>query len=306
MKILVAYDGSACADTAIADLQTAGLPRENEVLVATVAHNGWPPSKHSSAELGQFGNPWNALMANTAGIAEKAAARIQAEFPASKVSSEALWGSPPDILKKTVDHWRPDLLVVGSHGRSAAGRLFLGSVSLDLVHHAPCSVRVVRPGAGSASGPPRILVATDGSPHAESALDAITRRSWPVGTQVRVVSIVQPLVPAAPVLVPSLEANTYLTEPAFHVIEEADKRERERVHKVTESAGLKLEHANLDASAVVLDGAPWKELIAEAERWHANTIFVGARGLGAMDRLLLGSVSGAVVTHAHCSVEVVR
>jgi nucleotide-binding universal stress UspA family protein len=306
MKILVAYDGSACADRAIADLRNAGLPKENEVLVATVAHTGWPPSKHSDAELGALGNPWKALMADTEGIAGKAAARIQAQFPASKVSSEALWGSPPDILKKTIDHWQPDLLVVGSHGRSAIGRMVLGSVSLDLVHHAPCSVRVVRPGAESPAGPPRILIASDGSPHAESALNAVLRRSWPAGTQVRVVSIVQPLVPATPVLVPSLEANTFLTEPAFHLIEETDKRERERAHKAAESAGLKLEHAKLDASTVVLDGVPWKELLAEATRWHANTIFVGARGLGAMDRLLLGSVSSAVVTHAHCSVEIVR
>src|SRR5204862_5341131 len=126
--------------------------------------------------------------ADTARIAAEAAARIQAEFPTWNVSSEALWGSPPDIIKKTIEHWRPDLLVVGSHGRSAVGRLFLGSVSLDLVHHAPCSVRVVRSDADLHLGPPKILVASDGSPDADNALAAVTRRCWPAGAEVRVAS----------------------------------------------------------------------------------------------------------------------
>lgn len=305
MKILLAYDGSPCADAAVADLRNAGFSRENEILVVTVAHDGWPPSKHSSAELGQFGNPWKALMEDTEVYAKKAAARIQSEFPGWKVSSEALWGAPTDILQKTIDHWAPDLLIVGSQGRSAVGRLLLGSVSLNLVHHAHCSVRVVRTGAPDVAGPPRILVAADGSPRADAAIREVGRRRWPKNTQARVVSIVQPLVPA-PTLMPELAGTTYATETAFQVIDEADERERARLHQVAEAAGLNLQHAGLNATAVVLEGDPRNELVAEAERWHANTIFVGARGLGTMDRLLLGSVSTAVVTHAHCSVEIVR
>ena len=45
---------------------------------------------------------------------------------------------------------------------------------------------------------------------------------------------------------------------------------------------------------------------AEAEKWGADCIFVGARGLNGLERLLLGSVSTAVASYAHCSVEVVR
>jgi nucleotide-binding universal stress UspA family protein len=306
MKILVAYDGSSCADAAIADLRNAGLPKENEVLVISVGHDGWPASKHSTEELGQFGSPWKAVMADTGECAAQAAARIQAEFPASTVTSEALWGSPANTIKKTVDHWQPDLLVVGSHGRTAVGRALLGSVSLDLVHHAHCSVRVVRPGVEPHAGPLRIVVGVDGSPHSDAALRAITHRAWPPGTRVRAVSTLQALVPPVPALVPALEGNTLATEQAFRIIDENDQRESARLHKVADDAGLLLEAAGLDASSVVIEGDPRTELAAEAERWHANTIFVGARGLGAVDRFLLGSVSSAIVTHAHCAVEVVR
>jgi nucleotide-binding universal stress UspA family protein len=56
----------------------------------------------------------------------------------------------------------------------------------------------------------------------------------------------------------------------------------------------------------VKDGEPKSLLIAEAESWGADCIFVGARGLGRVERFMLGSVSTAVAARAHCSVEVVR
>lgn len=47
-------------------------------------------------------------------------------------------------------------------------------------------------------------------------------------------------------------------------------------------------------------------LLAEAENWDADLIVLGSRGLGGVKRLLLGSVSSAVLAHANCSVRIVR
>ena len=74
---------------------------------------------------------------------------------------------------------------------------------------------------------------------------------------------------------------------------------------LAESANA-LRRAGLIATSRVIDADPREAILAAAETSNANTIYVGARGLGRMDRLLLGSVSTAVVTRAHCSVEVVR
>jgi nucleotide-binding universal stress UspA family protein len=306
MRILIAYDGSSCADAAIDDLKNAGLPREGEAMVVTVAHGGWPPSKHSNAELGQFDNLWKELMTETGEFAARAAARFQSDFPAWKVSSEPLWGDPVDIIKKTMALWTPDLLVVGSHGRSAVGRLLLGSVSLRLMHEAPCSVRIVRAGEPAIAGPLRILVATDGSAPADTAVHAVARRCWPKDAQFRVVSIVPTLVPPVPELVPSLEGHTFASEDAYKVIEAADERARMKYGAATESATGILEDAGLNVTLEVLDGDPRQQIAAEASRWKANAVFVGARSLRALDRFLWGSVSTATVTHDHCSVEVVR
>lgn len=306
MKVLIAYDGSSCADAAIDDLRNAGLPREGQALVVAVAHGGWPASPHSNAELGQFGNRWKELMTVTGEYAARAAARLQSAFPSWKVSSEPLWGEPVETIKKTIEHWAPDLLVVGSHGRSAVSRLLLGSVSLRLVHEAHCSVRVVRAGEAAVALPLRVLVAADGSQQADAAVRVIARRSWPKDARFRVVSIVQTLVPPAPLLVHGTEAHPFPSEEAYNVIEAADERARAKHHASAEKAARILEDAGLDVTLQVLDGDPLQEIAAEASRWRANTVFIGARGLGAIDRFLLGSVSSAVVTHAHCSVEVVR
>ncbi len=68
----------------------------------------------------------------------------------------------------------------------------------------------------------------------------------------------------------------------------------------------KLQDAGLEVSDAVKAGTPWKILVQEVDTWKADCIYVGARGLGMMDRFLLGSVSNSVASRAHCSVEVVR
>jgi nucleotide-binding universal stress UspA family protein len=56
----------------------------------------------------------------------------------------------------------------------------------------------------------------------------------------------------------------------------------------------------------VLPGRAREVILDEAEKWGADLIMLGSRGLGGVARLLLGSVSSAVLSHANCSVEIVR
>jgi nucleotide-binding universal stress UspA family protein len=304
MRILIAYDGSSYADVAIADLSRAGLPAKADALVVCVADdNALPTLGEVGLADADYPSTFRAKLAEAERLNARACNQIRMLFPAWTVSSEALWGSPAPIILKAVARWLPDLLVTGSHGRSAMARAFLGSVSLKLLHDAPCSVRVVRRTASS-TAPVRILIGNDGSPQAAGVIEEVAKRFWPAGTEVRVMSIVETLSPA---FVGSLGANMFDTESAFGVIkEEEDDLNHARLQMSARDSANLLRSRGLLVSTDVIDGDPRHELIAEADRWNASTLFVGDRGLGPIERVLLGSVSTAAVTHSHCTVEVVR
>jgi nucleotide-binding universal stress UspA family protein len=188
MKILIAYDGSPSADAAIEDLPRAGMPSEADALVACV-EDGHLGRKDS-------GGPWKSQVAEAEALAERAKEKIRSLFPEWTISSEALFGPPAKVILDVAERWQPALLIAGSHGRSPAVRLFLGSVSLELVHKATCSVRVVRAGQPGRTGPVRIVIGNDGSPEAEAMIRAIASRSWAPDTEAQIVCAVQTLVPA--------------------------------------------------------------------------------------------------------------
>jgi nucleotide-binding universal stress UspA family protein len=297
MKILIGYDGSDCADAALDDLQRAGLPRAVEALVISVAEQWLPPPPPSSYEIvdetfaeGIIGGVIEAkrqalqTVEDAHSKALQASKVVQSFFPNWRVSAEAYSGSPAREILRRAEEWGADLIVVGSHGRSALGRLILGSVSQRVVTDAPCSVRVARHQAKEKDSPVRIIIGVDGSPGSQTAVRSVAARVWPTDSEVRLVSSVDPL-------------HMYAMEPE-------DKFAFMRsFHQAAETT---LRTVGLQVESLIKEEDPKLFLIAEAERWNADSIFVGARGLGRIGRFFLGSVSTAVVSRAHCSVEVAR
>ena len=212
--------------------------------------------------------------------------------------SEAYAGSPAWEVIKEADKWEPDLIVVGSQGRSALGRFVLGSVSQKNVTEARCSVRVGRSRTGSGGLPLRVLVGVDGSPGAERAVRAVAKREWPSGTEISVIAVEDPTVPVA--------LGSLIPQVA-EWIGEGEEGERQWVQKMADASADDLRGEELDVSTVVREGDPKHVLVDEAKRRGADCIFVGSTGFSnRLERFLLGSVSAAVVNRAHCSVEVVR
>ncbi len=291
MKILIAYDGSELADLALKDLKRAGLPHGAEALVTSMADVWmWPEDAEITITSAiKAREEAKKAVEEARALALGASKRIQADFPGWEVHSEGCADTPAWGIIKRADEWKADLVVVGSHGRTALGRFFLGSVSQTVLTHARCSVRVARGRAQEDALPVRIMLGVDGSPGAEAAVSEVAERVWPSGTQVRVVAAINPLM-----------------VPALNWIEENYKDEREWVNKVVEAAAARLRSAGLAVSTLIKESDPKRLLVHEAEEWKADCIFAGARGLRAIERLLLGSVSAAVAARAQCSVEVVR
>lgn len=284
MKILIAYDGSNCADAALDDLKRAGLPREAQVVVMSVAELWRPPSSYEFLEPTGTERPPGGEKEALA-LAKRAGEHIKLKFPAWEVAAQSVSGSPAREVIDKAEKWKPDLIVVGSHGRTALGRFFLGSVSQKVVNEAQCSVRVARGRAAESNAPLRIVMAVDGSPGAEAAVRVVAGRGWPQKTEVRLITSIGPF---------------------YHMTGAAIAEEEKYAQEMQKKAELELREAGLEVSTHVTGDDPKQAIVQEAERWKADCIFVGTSGQGRLGRLLLGSVSTAVVTRAHCSVEVVR
>lgn len=145
----------------------------------------------------------------------------------------------------------------------------------------------------------RVLLAVDGSPYSETAVNEVATRVWPADTEVRVITAYElPLAPAPEAW--ALPADYF---------EKLDRAAREHAKSVEQAVVRKLAGAldsSIKVTGNVLPGPPRSIILEEAERWRADLIVVGSHGYGAWHRFLLGSVSQAIVSHAKCSVEVVR
>jgi len=145
----------------------------------------------------------------------------------------------------------------------------------------------------------RILLAIDGSSFSDEAVKEVARRSWPTGSEVKVVSVVEPP------LLPTVE--TWVPPDAYiEAIDKAgDDQARSTVNKAAELL-RKEQGERLRMSVEIVRGHPKHAIIDEAEAWDADLIVVGSHGYRGLTKLWLGSVSQAVASHAKCSVEIVR
>jgi nucleotide-binding universal stress UspA family protein len=189
----------------------------------------------------------------------------------------------PVILKRAPK--RDGLLVVGSQGLDALDRFMLGSVSTNLIHHATCPVLVIK---GKAAPLQRITLATDGSSASAKALAFVLTKFQPARSTGKGGRV--------PIHVSVIHVMPFVKYPG---LKEAGRR-------LVEQSVRKLIKAGFTAEPLCQLGKPAEEIMKVASKHHADLIVMGAKGLGAIARFLLGSVSTRVVQHANCAVLVVR
>ena len=310
MKILIGYDGSHCADAALDDLRRAGLPEEVEAQVLSIAEIWLPPPPPSNyeiveqarevktpADLKRVYSKDSAAAKEALCLAQRAQERLKSIFPLWEVTADSLCGSAAWELIAKADLWKPDLIVVGSHGRAGLGRLVLGSVSQRVLTEAHCSVRIARGRVEDPEESVRLIIGIDGSPGSNAALKAVAARNWSPKSEARLVVVDDPLFPDYLGVIP----------PLARIIEEDKQEERTWANKLAMAAAALLVQTQLKVTPVLRNGDPKRELPKAAEEWGADCIYVGSAGFSnRFERFVLGSVSAAIAARAHCSVEVVR
>lgn len=214
-------------------------------------------------------------------------------------------GFPGEEIVKTIYAQNVDLVVLGARGHSKTTGFFLGSVSQWVVHEAPCSVLIgrKRPSENKKNGGMNLLLATDGSPDAEAAVDFLNTVGLPPDSQLIILHVVkgrgshtEPM-PA-----------TYRTHQADWLQLSQDlirirRREGRTLLQKTRSA---LTGSELKIIERVAFGYEAQEILKAAKQARTDLIIMGSRGLTGFRRLFLGSVSDHVVHNAGCSVAVIR
>ncbi len=309
MKILVAYDGSQCSESALDDLTRAGLPPKGEAVLISVAEVWLPPPDNSNGAdpdvdpylevaVKKFREKGERLLNEAAMLADHAAARLQNILRGWRVTTCVTYGSPAWEIITKAEKFKPDLIVIGSHGQSALSRLVLGSVSHKVLSESAFSVRIARGRIDVEPAAERVIIGFDGSIGANAAVSAVAGRSWSPGAEVQIISATDPIVP------PSIGR---FISPVSSWAEEESKSDHKWIEDLAKKAVTDLERSGLAVQQRIIEGNPKEVLVREAENWHADCIFVGATAHNtALGRLLLGSTASALAARAHCSVEVVR
>ena len=142
----------------------------------------------------------------------------------------------------------------------------------------------------------KILLAIDESEYSKTAIKEVIKRPWPKGTFVRVLTVIQPL--------PAMALEPwYGGRDSLGIM---DHELRKRAQSLTSGTAAALKKEGIKAESAIREGDPRSEIVDEAEKWVADLIFIGSHGYTGLKRFFLGSVASSVVTHAPCSVEIVR
>jgi nucleotide-binding universal stress UspA family protein len=102
-------------------------------------------------------------------------------------------------------------------------------------------------------------------------------------------------------------AETWVLPDSYY--SELDRVARGEAEAAVKDAVKRIESgkaSGLEINTRIISGPAGEAILDEAERWGADLIVLGSHGYNGWQRFLLGSVSHAVATHAHCSVEIVR
>lgn len=179
-----------------------------------------------------------------------------------------------------------DLILVGGRGHGRVGRVLLGSVAEGVAHHAACAVLVLR-GGGSPWPPVRVVFADDGSPASREASEIAAS----LCADHDVSGVLLHAYPRLPeVDLREREFDARLAEDDLRLQERDLMRRAEELEDLLGSRP-KVRLAADDATAYILESA-------EEERPESTLIAVGKRGLGAVARMRLGSVSAKTLRAA--------
>jgi nucleotide-binding universal stress UspA family protein len=270
VKILYATDGGEPARQALELIARIGSRERTDITVATVADK-----RIGTDEAGKL-------------VASAVEALRAAGFRAEPL---VLSGRPAPALMKEIADGGHQATVLGTGNRSIFSRLLLGSVSTKVLQASPSSVLLVQRISG-AMGRARVMFATDGSDHAGVALGQMADLLDPSSCEVELVSVAEHLMAMIAFPIPR---EAYV---ASAPTPEVEREWLDAAERVASDAASTLERSGFQSTARAVLGAPTLRLLEEIDATVPDLVVAGSRGLGAIDKMVLGSVSDQVARNS--------
>jgi nucleotide-binding universal stress UspA family protein len=146
MKVLLAIDGSEQSESAL-EISANYLKSATQIKIISVVELRYPIMSEPFAVSADFyAEIEKNEKANAEENVKKAKETLQGLLAndSIEVTTLVFLGNPSQQIVEEAESWNADLIIVGSHGYGFWQRTMLGSVSDSVIHHAPCSVMVVR------------------------------------------------------------------------------------------------------------------------------------------------------------------
>lgn len=265
-RILIPLDGSTDAEVALAAAMPIARQAHSEFHLVRVVEEAEPP------ETAQI------YLQRVAGALRRTGVATTVEVRAGRAAEEILSCAPLAPA---------DLIAMTTHGRSGLSRLFLGSVTEEVLRRADVPLLVCRPGQVTPEWR-RIVLAVDGSSRAEQILPDAVRLARNLGASVDALAVVSPIVTG-----PGLGDAPFYLEPS---------RPLPYLRKLCDRLGTE----GVAAQVFSPIGGAAEEIVAHARDTRAGLICMTTHGRTGFLRLLVGSVAEYVLRHAPCPVLVRR
>jgi len=278
-KILVAYDGSASAKNCLAVASHLAKEDKSWIKVLTVL-----PSYEGDLELVGVSNIKETIEGPGRKLLEEA--REIADHEDVHILTNMTQGEPYDKIVHVADDENCDLIVMGRKGMNPLERELVGSVTAKVIGYTRKDVLVVPEGTRLTRK--NILLATDGSPSCEAAVDRAIELARENSADLTAISVVY--------------SNDEYLALAPGIVQELVGKAKEKLAAIEQKG----KEAGVGINTVVKEGEAYEAITSLAQNNDIDLIVMGSHGRKGLQRMLMGSVTERTIGYAPCPVLVIH